>query len=77
MRNNNELLDQRFGLIDQVGTLNTERTAAVCAKVGLIGTDSEQELRQMEATIRLLPAPEEDKAVSINAIHAAAGDFAG
>ncbi|WP_157662645.1 hypothetical protein [Sulfuriferula sp. AH1] len=40
------------------------------ALVGLIGADSEQELRQMEATMRVLPAPEADKAVSINAIHA-------
>jgi hypothetical protein len=40
------------------------------ALVGLIGADSEQELRQMEVTMRLLPAPAEDKAVSINAIHA-------
>lgn len=37
---------------------------------GLIGADTEDELRQMEATMRMLPAPEEDKAVSINAIHA-------
>jgi hypothetical protein len=27
-------------------------------------------VRQMEATMRLLPAPDADKAVSINAIHA-------
>lgn len=40
------------------------------ALAGLIGADTEDELRQMEATMRLLPAPEEDKAVSINAIHA-------
>ena len=40
------------------------------ALVGLIGADTEQELREMEATMRLLPAPEADKAVSINAIHA-------
>ena len=40
------------------------------ALVGLIGADSEQELRTMEAAMRALPAPEEDKAVSINAIHA-------
>lgn len=40
------------------------------ALAGLIGSDSEPELRQIEATMRLLPAPEEDKAVSINAIHA-------
>ena len=40
------------------------------ALVGIIGADSEQELRQMEATMRVLPAPDADKAVSINAIHA-------
>jgi hypothetical protein len=40
------------------------------ALTGLVGADTESELRQMEATMRLLPAPEEDKAVSINAIHA-------
>lgn len=40
------------------------------ALVGLIGADTEHELRQMEATMRLLPAPEDDKAVSLNAIHA-------
>jgi len=40
------------------------------ALVGLIGVDGEDELRQMEATMRLLPAPDADKAVSINAIHA-------
>ena len=40
------------------------------ALVGLIGADSAEELRQMEVTMRLLPAPAEDKAVSINAIHA-------
>ena len=40
------------------------------ALAGLIGADSEDELRQMEVAMRLLPAPEEDKAVSINAIHA-------
>ena len=40
------------------------------ALVGLIGVDGEDELRQMETTMRLLPAPDADKAVSINAIHA-------
>ena len=40
------------------------------ALIGLIGADSEQELRQMEATMRLLPAPDADKAVSINAVRA-------
>jgi len=40
------------------------------ALVGLIGADTEAELRVMEATMRMLPAPDADKAVSINAIHA-------
>ena len=40
------------------------------ALAGLIGTDTETELRQMEAVMRLLPAPNADKAASINAIHA-------
>jgi hypothetical protein len=40
------------------------------ALAGLIGADTEAELQQMEAAMRLLPAPEADKAVSINAIHA-------
>ncbi len=40
------------------------------ALAGLIGADSETELRAMESAMRLLPAPEQDKMVSINAIHA-------
>lgn len=40
------------------------------ALVGLIGVDGESDLKQMEATMRMLPAPDADKAVSINAIHA-------
>ena len=40
------------------------------ALVGLVGADGREELQTMEATMRLLPAPAEDKAVSINAIHA-------
>lgn len=40
------------------------------ALAGLIGADTEDELRKMEAAMRLLPAPEEDKEISINAIRA-------
>ena len=54
----------------EIDELRNENARLRSALVGLIGADSEQELRQMEATMRLLPAPEEDKAVSINAIHA-------
>ena len=40
------------------------------ALIGLVGAEGVQELEQMEAALRLLPAPAEDKAVSIDAIHA-------
>lgn len=40
------------------------------ALVGLIGAESVADLRVMEVAMRTLPAPDEDKAVSINAIHA-------
>lgn len=40
------------------------------ALIGLVGAGTEQELQQMEAALQLLPAPDEDKAVSVNAIHA-------
>lgn len=40
------------------------------ALVGLVGADSEDELLGMESSMRLLPAPAEDKAVAIDAIHA-------
>ncbi len=37
---------------------------------GLIGAESEDELKAMEATIRTTPAPAADKAAMLNAIHA-------
>lgn len=40
------------------------------ALIGLVGAEDETELRGMEATMRLLPAPEADKVASINAIQA-------
>lgn len=40
------------------------------ALVGLIGVSEPEELRMMETALRTLPAPEADKAVTINAIHA-------
>lgn len=50
----------------QVSDLATLRSALV----GLVGAETEDELRELEALMRLLPAPEADKAASINAIHA-------
>lgn len=48
---------------------------AKCAKlrkalIELVGAESAAELTIMEATIRMMPAPEADRAASINAIHA-------
>jgi hypothetical protein len=40
------------------------------ALAGLVGSDDTDELKQMEKTMRIMPAPDEDKAVSIEAIHA-------
>lgn len=68
----NRVLTEHIKVCDRHPMRKSERDIAMlrAALVGLIGADTDPELRQMEATIRLLPAPEADKAVSINAIHA-------
>jgi hypothetical protein len=40
------------------------------ALVGLVGVDGADHLNEMEAVMRLMPAPMADKAASIDAIHA-------
>ncbi len=40
------------------------------ALVGIVGVDGRAELEQMEAVMRLMPVPAEDKARTIDAIHA-------
>ncbi|HDT5886366.1 hypothetical protein [Aeromonas dhakensis] len=58
--------------------MNTPKLAAAIkdiamlrsALAGLIGADTEAELRQMEAIMRTMPLTDADKAASINAIHA-------
>jgi hypothetical protein len=40
------------------------------ALIGLVGSSDKEELEVMEATVRLLKAPEADKIATINAIHA-------
>lgn len=40
------------------------------ALIGIVGAENIEELKQMEVTLRLLPAPEADKTASLNAIHA-------
>jgi hypothetical protein len=47
-----------------------ERDRLRAALVALIGVDGRAELEQMEAVMRLMPAPAEDRAASIDAIHA-------
>ena len=40
------------------------------ALAGLVGASESDELKNMEAAMRMMPAPDEDKAVMLNAIHA-------
>ncbi len=40
------------------------------ALVGIVGESDPESLRAMEAVVRLAPAPDADKAVTLNAIHA-------
>lgn len=48
-----------------------QRIATLTAALsGVVGASTRSELESMEAVIRIMPCPAEDKAVSINAIHA-------
>ena len=40
------------------------------ALAGIVGADSAEELDAMEIAVRVFPAPENDRTVSLNAIHA-------
>lgn len=51
-----------------VGTLTADKARLRQALVGLIGAETREELIQMELAIRLMPMPDADKAISINAI---------
>jgi hypothetical protein len=50
--------------------IREQRDLLRSALVGLVGVDGRAELEQMEAMMRLMPAPAEDKAATIDAIHA-------
>jgi len=52
-----------------VGEAEIKISKLKSALVGLIGASERGELEQMEVAIRLIPAPEEDKIKTINAIH--------
>lgn len=68
-----EILTEHIKVCERHPLRKAEGDVAIlrAALVGLIGADTEPELRQMELVIRSLPImPEAQKAVSINAIHA-------
>lgn len=52
--------------------MTTDETCALLrsALVKLVGVDGRVELEQLEGVMRLMPAPLEDKAAMIDAIHA-------
>jgi len=54
----------------QLAACEAQRDLLRAALVKLVGADGREELGQMEAVMRLLPAPAQDKADTIDAIHA-------
>lgn len=50
--------------------LRAQRDQLRAAMVKLVGVDGRVELEQMEVAMRLMPAPAEDKAATVDAIHA-------
>lgn len=64
-------LDPEFSRFMAATALHLKNAATLrAALVGLVGADDKDELRKMDAALRLLPVPESDKAVTINAINA-------
>jgi hypothetical protein len=54
----------------ELSEVMAQRDRLRAALVALIGVDGKAELEQMEAVMRLMPAAAEDKAASVDAIHA-------
>lgn len=52
------------------GAVQAQHDRLRAALVGLVGVDGRSELEQLEAAMRLMPAPAEDKAATSDAIHA-------
>lgn len=67
-----QVLTDHISTCDKHPMAKTVREHAMlrAALVGLVGADSKDDLQGLEAAMRLMPAPEADKAVTINAIHA-------
>jgi uncharacterized coiled-coil DUF342 family protein len=57
-------------LVREVSAMRQERDQLRAALVKLVGVDGREELEQLEAVMRLMPAPAEDKSATIDAIHA-------
>lgn len=54
---------------DELSSVKQQCNRLRAALAGLVGAESEEELRAMEAVIRIFPAPEADKVAMLNAIH--------
>lgn len=54
----------------EIDRLTAKAAKLRTALVGLVGLSSKSELERMEAVLRMAPAPMEDKAAAIDAIHA-------
>jgi hypothetical protein len=55
---------------ERLAAVTAERNRLRAALAAIVGVDTREELEQMEAVMRLAAAPAEDKAVTIDAIHA-------
>ncbi len=55
---------------DNIDVIMAQRDQLRKALADLIGAESVEELLQMEAIIRITAAPDADKVVALNAIHA-------
>ena len=61
---------ERVRVVTRNEQLEADNAKLRKALIGLVGAEKTEELAQMEHAIRMLPAPDEDKANTINAIHA-------
>lgn len=54
---------------NELTVVTQQRDRLRAALAGLVGADSAEALRAMEAVIRITPAPDADKVAMLNAIH--------
>jgi hypothetical protein len=55
---------------EQRSSVERQRDLLRAALVKVVGVDGRENLEQMEGVMRLMPGPAEDKAVTLDAIHA-------